>query len=422
MADNVPVDLFVVSQIDAAFLGALATPPAMTRLEPQSISGDPKPGVEARVADPLWMVGRQWQFGELLGEDTGSPVSVKVASRAIPITAWAPAGRMDGTDDPTKPDWRPWPEGAVLEELIEHVPRAGYERGLRWRAETGGALIEALREAGHDDAADGALTAYPLDLPSDPLDPTGTLDPAADRLLLGLAGSVPDGIEALEDLAAGTPGWLSGAADEPGARAVVDDWQQWVAGVPDRGGAWTTTRLEHRFWLRFGSGEHSVVVRSEAFGAGQPRWHHLEWMPDATVRLDGDDNLAGPIDREDVLLATPLRYPGMPADRYWQLEEGNIAIAAIETMVARYGQHIYSTYGFLDAFNPSFRYDTALKHGRVIPDFGWVAGDYLGIDQGPILAMIANFTDGTVWQAMSRSAQLRRGLQRAGFTGGWLEG
>ena len=330
MADNVPVDLFVVSQIDAAFLGALATPPAMTRLEPQSISGDPKPGVEARVADPLWMVGRQWQFGELLGEDTGSPVSVKVASRAIPITAWAPAGRMDGTDDPTKPDWRPWPEGAVLEELIEHVPRAGYERGLRWRAETGGALIEALREAGHDDAADGALTAYPLDLPSDPLDPTGTLDPAADRLLLGLAGSVPDGIEALEDLAAGTPGWLSGAADEPGARAVVDDWQQWVAGVPDRGGAWTTTRLEHRFWLRFGSGEHSVVVRSEAFGAGQPRWHHLEWLPDATVRLDGDDNLAGPIDREDVLLATPLRYPGMPADRYWQLEEGNIAIAAIE--------------------------------------------------------------------------------------------
>ncbi len=330
MADNIPVDLFVVSQIDAAFLGAMATPPAMTRLEPQSISGDPKPGVEARVADPLWMVGRQWQLGELIGEDAGSPVSVKVASRAIPITAWAPAGRMDGTDDATTPDWRPWPQGAVLEELIEHVPRAGYERGLRWRAETGAALVEALREAGHDDAADGALTAYPLALAPDPLDPTGSLDPVADRLLLGLGGAVPDGIAALEDLDAGAPVWLTGAADEPGARAVVDEWRQWVSGAPDRGGAWTTTRLEHRFWLRFGTGEHAVVVRSEAFGAGQPRWHHLEWVPDAQVRLDGDDDLAGPIDREDVLLATPLRYPGMPADRYWQLEDGNIAIAAIE--------------------------------------------------------------------------------------------
>lgn len=98
-----------------------------------------------------------------------------------------------------------------------------------------------------------------------------------------------------------------------------------------------------------------------------------------------------------------------------------IALPAIETMVARYGEHIYSTYGFLDSFNPSFRYEGPLRHGRVIRDFGWVATDYLGIDQGPILAMIANYTDGAVWQAMSRSSQLRRGLQRAGFTGGWLE-
>ena len=84
-------------------------------------------------------------------------------------------------------------------------------------------------------------------------------------------------------------------------------------------------------------------------------------------------------------------------------------------MVARYGEHIYSKYGFVDAFNPSFRYEVTLKHGRVVPGFGWVATDYLGIDQGPILAMIANFTDGSVWQTMTECAQLRRGLQRAGL-------
>lgn len=98
-----------------------------------------------------------------------------------------------------------------------------------------------------------------------------------------------------------------------------------------------------------------------------------------------------------------------------------IALPAIEAMVSRYGQHIYSTYGFLDAFNPSFRYEVTLKHGKVIPDFGWVASDYLAIDQGPILAMIANFTDGAVWQAMDDCEILRRGLKRAGFSGGWLE-
>jgi hypothetical protein len=91
-------------------------------------------------------------------------------------------------------------------------------------------------------------------------------------------------------------------------------------------------------------------------------------------------------------------------------------------MVRRYGRYIYGKYGFFDSFNPSFNFQTAkLSHGRVIPGFGWVATDYLGIDQGPILAMIANYMDGSVWQTMTRNAQIRRGLLRAGFTGGWLE-
>src|SRR5262249_14752924 len=36
-------------------------PPAWTRLEPQSVTGDPTPGLEARVHDPLWALARQWQ-------------------------------------------------------------------------------------------------------------------------------------------------------------------------------------------------------------------------------------------------------------------------------------------------------------------------------------------------------------------------
>ena len=59
-------------------------------------------------------------------------------------------------------------------------------------------------------------------------------------------------------------------------------------------------------------------------------------------------------------------------------------------------------------------------HGRCIPGFGWVATDYLGIDQGPIVAMIENGTRGLVWRVMRKNPHLRRGLERAGFTGGWL--
>jgi hypothetical protein len=98
-----------------------------------------------------------------------------------------------------------------------------------------------------------------------------------------------------------------------------------------------------------------------------------------------------------------------------------LSIRGIREMRARYGKHIYSEYGFLDAFNPSFHYEVDVHRGRVIPHFGWVADDYLGIDQGPIILMIENYRSGFVWNVMRENAHIRRGLTRAGFSGGWLD-
>lgn len=98
-----------------------------------------------------------------------------------------------------------------------------------------------------------------------------------------------------------------------------------------------------------------------------------------------------------------------------------IVIPAITAMHERYGRDIYGEYGFLDAFNPSFTFaEATLKHGRLTPS-GWVDTDYLGIDQGPIVLMIENYRSGFVWEVMRRNPHIRRGLERAGFRGGWLQ-
>ncbi len=97
-----------------------------------------------------------------------------------------------------------------------------------------------------------------------------------------------------------------------------------------------------------------------------------------------------------------------------------VVISATEEMHKRYGDFLYSSYGFLDSFNPSFNYDIPLKTGRMVPDRGWVASDYIAIDQGPILAMIANYQNEFVWNVMKKNPYIRAGLERAGFTGGWL--
>jgi hypothetical protein len=98
-----------------------------------------------------------------------------------------------------------------------------------------------------------------------------------------------------------------------------------------------------------------------------------------------------------------------------------IAIPAIREMSRRYGSNLYSTYGFLDAFNPTLRTADQLKHGRVDPAMGWFDVDYLGIDEGPIVAMIENYRSGLVWKTMRKNAHIVEGLKRAGFTGGWLQ-
>lgn len=82
---------------------------------------------------------------------------------------------------------------------------------------------------------------------------------------------------------------------------------------------------------------------------------------------------------------------------------------------------LFDRYGFKDSFNPSFTYtDVEVSTGSVDPRSGWVGKDYLGIDQGPILLQAANHRDDFVWRVMRKVPAIRRGLQRAGFTGGWL--
>lgn len=99
-----------------------------------------------------------------------------------------------------------------------------------------------------------------------------------------------------------------------------------------------------------------------------------------------------------------------------------IVIPSTLELHRRHGARIYGEYGFRDAFNPSFT-DTAKgsKSGSVDGRTGWVATDWLAIDQGPIVGMIANHRNGSIWRAMRKSAVIRRGLLRAGFTGGWLD-
>lgn len=95
-----------------------------------------------------------------------------------------------------------------------------------------------------------------------------------------------------------------------------------------------------------------------------------------------------------------------------------ICLPALRAMKTRYGAKLYGPYGFRDAFNPTYRYRALSANGSTAQ--GWFDIDYLGIDQGPILLMAENLRSGFIWKLMQKNPHIRRGLVKAGFTGGWL--
>ncbi len=96
-----------------------------------------------------------------------------------------------------------------------------------------------------------------------------------------------------------------------------------------------------------------------------------------------------------------------------------ICLPALQAMKTKYGAKLYGDYGFRDAFNPTYRYPARVSNGPTTN--GWFDVDYLGIDQGPILLMAENLRTEFIWNLMKKNPHIRKGLQRAGFTGGWLK-
>ncbi|GIG06728.1 hypothetical protein Cco03nite_34280 [Catellatospora coxensis] len=277
----------------------LSDSPAWTRLEPQSVSGDPAPGLQARVHDPAWLLARQWQLGEFRGEDTGSPVSVQVTWTSTRVDGWRPPGERQP---------RPLEPPDLLEAAVEAEPRT--EPGMRRRFTAGAQFLAVLADAGFTDPALTAdvLAACAMNPPGE--DP---LDEVAGQLWELFGGRIPDAERIAAALDA-TPAWLPA-----GAHDAATEWLHWYRGT-DEPDCWIGTRLEYAFDLA--AGPH--LLAAPAFPGGRADWYHFTHLA-STPGTSGTTTTAPPV------WATPLRFAGMPADRYWQFEDGRVNLGALET-------------------------------------------------------------------------------------------
>jgi hypothetical protein len=250
------------------------------------------------------------------------------------------------------------------------------------------------------------------------------------------------------------------ALGSPTHPAPANIWQQWTSRYPSYWRGEGPTRhvgfgplLGHQYshiWIDF-RGIQDAVMREAGFDyfensrrATLANWawcsvNRMKWQG-YSDRIWGLSACDGPGDFERMFNGELRQFHGYaargPLIEPEGLDDGTIAptaalgslpfapeivVPSAEAMLRVHGDRIFRKYGFVDSFNPSFTFtDARVATGSVDPKLGWVASDYLGIDQGPILLQAANYRDDFIWRHMRRVPAIRRGLQRAGFTGGWL--
>ena len=135
---------FILSGASLASPGPSTTPAVNTRsrLEGLPLSADLQPALSAEVADPLWLLCRQWQFLEFAGEDAGTPIDVRVEGERSELSRYL-AGSLDADSTTRAHDYLGADLG--LETAVEaepvraHHARLAVEAGvqLQWTLNVG---------------------------------------------------------------------------------------------------------------------------------------------------------------------------------------------------------------------------------------------------------------------------------------------
>jgi hypothetical protein len=331
----------------------MASVTGWTRLEPRPRSRDFARGLEARVHDPLWMLTRQWQVGEFKGDDAGSLVGAHLEFEATPVNRYQP-----GPDGSARPyDLRRLPLEALVER--ERVRPRGSEGDtdtpsgdegdpqsangavdggidLRMAAEAGLHYLRLLRDA-DEDLEERYRSEY---IDAYPLAAVGPLDGASRRFLSVMAGRAPDGFALEADLrrafSTEPPLLPAEPAIEPqleslgieAARAWLEWWDSLFLEPADDEDAWVPDRLEYRFRVSAPDGPGQIVL-----SAGEYRTGDLDWF-DFDVEVDSAlDGEGGPGEMRTVaqtVVPTPVEFAGMPAPRWWELEDGRVDFGRID--------------------------------------------------------------------------------------------
>jgi len=321
-------DKFITQNLAAVI--AKKSKPGITlwnRLEGRPRADNFERALRAEVRDPLWMLTRQWQMGEFMGDDAGSPFFAKVHLETTQLRKYQPAdGAVESIDD-----------ALPLEPHVERRPlrftQGGREIALDIRLMMGRhwlKMIGALSPA----SVPEFRTRYPVHepVPTNAADAPTCAHPEAWSDFATAHGRCMDGYKLYEHLTSdpthhAADGIAALAGLQAQADAVALRFVNWFRKLvlqppsePSGQDAWLPERLEYRFAVSAPMAQGEKVLVADEYFHGHLDWYNFDVDRQRTAL--GEPLVEAPVPHNLTMLPTQVKFNGMPHTRWWKFEDG----------------------------------------------------------------------------------------------------
>lgn len=385
---------------------------AWNRLEARPRKAEFDKVLECGVHDALWMLTRQWQFGELDGEDTGSAIFAKIGmqtrgltrvkqgngaaqnySDSLPLenrvesAAWLPdyKTRLDGAFI-----FLQYLDGAAQKLAVTDFNRKVYKDRLRTIFP-----LSPVPQIERTDTADAII--YKAEVLSNEK-MVEISDVSAEKYFDGFilyqtaVTNIRETIAKIAD---------SNSAHTPVVTAAVHEFIDWF-GKNDGGQftitneAWNPQLLEYQFSCSVPekAGTNSVLTATE-YHSGDLEWYAFDVNKKEMV--EGLSGVATAEEMADVksdlltIIPTQAKFAGAPNSRWWQFENGNIDLGNISAEATDLAKLVFTEYALMYN-NDWFILPYTVPVGSLCEITGIVVTDVFG-EQSFIEAAVQGDTD-----------------------------
>jgi hypothetical protein len=360
----------------------IASITAYNRLESSPRAVDFDRSLRSEVRDPLWMLTRQWQFGEFQGEDAATAVTTQVLGEHTAMSSVNFPGNSSFPFDETIPLETTVESEKLLPDLFLAVQMARY-------------FIKLMKSASLEIHLDRFLDQYPLQYVPDKNDYEGI------QLLNAVEGKMFDGFLLLKDIttSSGTGTVFSEWLNTEGLPAtflpLAESLKNWVARnynqpLPNTGSAWLSSNLEYQFAV--GTSQQEKTLVAEGYAQGHLDWHSFDLNLPSRSPDTPDVNVA--VENLVSFIPSLVSFKGMPNPRFWMMEDSQTDFGKIDTSPTGLLHLLFAEFG-LTCSNDWFNLPYPLSINNLCEIKGIVVTDVFGEH---IFIHPANRATETNWQ------------------------